>query len=646
MKNKFKILFAFIGLAMLFTACTPDAYKLGTVLDKSVLKYSIIPDAKDPNKIILKSLTPGLTPQWITPLGKSIKVNDTVKIAFPGKYNFIYGVECSGGLVQADTFKITITTTNLSYVNDPLWTNLTGGVGKSKTWVPDNGKYGYAAGFMSYADPTVVQGFESFKINWDPGNSNTGATTSDLSGTMTFDLINGPHLNVVKPNESGAVTTGSYYLDVNNHTLTTNDVSVLRIATRISEVTNWGNNIKVLELTSSRLVIAFMRTDPVQGPWWDVYNYVSKDYAGSYVGVEPQPTLPADWQTAISQNTSTAIKWVLSPSTPFNWANLDGSSMNSSWTTAADYPSWTGFSASVAASYANFSLTLNSADSSAVYVDPSGNSTKGTYLLDTKGFYTFAGVTPNFIISGGWVALTTSAKNQWRITSIEKSPTGAISGMWVGVRDAVSPQYMVYHLIPQIASASDPLKPFKTALVGKTFKIDLGRFVDWTNFSGAGGWTSSSTFGTDYTSNGWIWTASTSAVAASASLSFAASTSGSEVIATLTQDMYKADGTLVTAGYTVSGKVIIDPTIPSLTFDFPLVNFTGSTANWLPINNAMGKYFSIPLATNEWLLDLVSGTSLSTIDTNGMSLGAVDASLAAPGGAKNEVLSFFWKVSK
>lgn len=644
MKNKYKILFAFIGLTMLFTACTPEAFKSGTVLDKSVLKYSIIPDSQDPNKIILKSLTPGLTPQWITPLGRSTKVNDTVRIAFPGQYNFIYGVECGGGLVQADTFKLNITTTNLSYVNDPLWTNLSGGVGKSKTWIPDNGKYGYAAGFMSYADPTIAQGFEKYTINWDPGNGTTGATTSDLSGTMTFDLLNGPHLNVVKPNETGAITTGSYFLDVINHTLTTNDVSILRIATKISEVTNWSTNIKVLELTSSRLIIAVMRTDPAQGPWWDVYNYVSKDYASTYVGVEPTPTLPAGWQTAISQNTSTIVKWVLSPSTPFNWANLDGSSMNSGWISADLYPSWTGFSSSVAASYASFSMTMNSADNTVVYVDPNGVSTNGTYTLDDKGYYTFAGFTPNFIISGGWVALTTSTKNQWRITSIEKSPTGAISGMWVGVRDPVSPQYMVYHLIPQIASAADPLKPFKTALLGKTFKMDLGRFVDWTDFSGAGGWTSETTFGTDYASNGWVWTAATSAIAASASLSFAAN--GTEVMATLTQDVYNADGTLSKAGYTVTGKVTIDPTIPSLTFDFPLVNFTGSPASWVVTNDAMGKYFTTPLASNEWLIDLVSGTSLSTIDTNGMSLGAVDASLSAPGGAKNEVLSFFWKVSQ
>jgi hypothetical protein len=455
MKNKFKILFAFIGLVMLFTACSPDEFKLGSVLDKSTLKFSIIPDAKDPNMIIIKSLTSGVTPQWITPLGRSIRVQDTVRIAFPGKYNFIYGVECAGGLVQADTFKITITTTNLSYVNDPLWTSLTGGVGKSKTWVPDNGKYGFAAGFMSYADPSVSQEFDNFTINWDPGNTQVKATDTDFKATMTFDLIGGPHLTVVKPNEPGAPTSGTYFFDAKNHTLSTNDVTVIRIAAIITEVSNWTGNVKVLKLNDNQLRIAFMRTDPSQGPWWDVYNYVSKDYASTYVGVEPEPTLPTGWQTGVSQTTSTTVKWVLSPNTPFNWANLDGSLMNTDWTSADKYASWTGFSATIASSYANFSLTMNSADHSVVYVDPSNKSTNGTYTLDDKGVYTFAGITPNFVISGGWVTLSTTADNQWRITKIEKDISGNISGMWVGKRDPAKAEYMVYHLIPQLGGTTE-----------------------------------------------------------------------------------------------------------------------------------------------------------------------------------------------
>ncbi|HEY4789343.1 MAG TPA: hypothetical protein VIH57_25005, partial [Bacteroidales bacterium] len=137
MKNKFKIVYIFLGIALLFTACTPKEYGLGGLIEKSALKYSITQDATDPNMVILKSMTPGFTPQWITPQGRSIRVQDTVRIAFPGTYKFIYGVESDGGLVQGDTVTLDITTTNLSYVNDPLWTMICGGVGNEKTWLLD-----------------------------------------------------------------------------------------------------------------------------------------------------------------------------------------------------------------------------------------------------------------------------------------------------------------------------------------------------------------------------------------------------------------------------------------------------------------------------------------------------------------------------
>jgi len=456
MKKRFKILYAFLGMVLLFSACTTEEFSQGKLIDKSELIFSVIPDTKDPNMIIIKSLTPGVTPLWVTPFGRSSRVQDTCKIAFPGTYKFIYGVESSGGYVQStDTVSVVITTTNLSYVNDPLWTNLTGGVGKAKTWVPDNGKYGFAAGFMSYADPSVSQEYDNFAVNWDPGNATLNVTDDDLKGNMTFDLIGGPHLTVVKPNEPGAATSGTYFFDAKNHTLSTTDVTVLRIASRIAEVSNWTGSVKVLKLNDNQLRIAFMRTDPAQGPWWEIFNYVSKSYADSYVAVEPEPTLPTGWETDISQTVSKSIKWVLSTETPFNWANLDGSLMNTDWTSADKYAGWTGFNAAAAASYANFSLTLNSDNKSAVYVAPDGTSTKGSYALDEKGIYTFTGITPNFVISGGWVTLATTTANQWRITKIEKDISGNVSGMWVGKRDAVKPEYMVYHLIPQLGGTTE-----------------------------------------------------------------------------------------------------------------------------------------------------------------------------------------------
>ena len=101
--------------------------------------------------------------------------------------------------------------------------------------------------------------------------------------------------------------------------------------------------------------------------------------------------------------------------------------MNADWTSANAYASWTGFNAAAASAYANFSLTLNSDANSAVYVAPDGTTASGTYTLDEKGVFTFNGFKPTFVISGGWVTLSTTSENQWRITKIEKDVSGNVT---------------------------------------------------------------------------------------------------------------------------------------------------------------------------------------------------------------------------
>ena len=211
-KKNFKLYAALLGFILALAACQPKEFNLGTMISKNDLKYSITQDANDPNTVILESQTPGMTPLWVTPAGRSTKIKDTVKIAFPGDYQFVYGVESAGGFVQADTMVITITTTNLSYVDNPLWNMLTGGVGESKTWILDNGKYGMAPGPLSYADPSVTQEWGNYTPNWEPDGNTTGATAEDYAATMTFDLIGGPHLTSYKPNEDGVTENGVFNL--------------------------------------------------------------------------------------------------------------------------------------------------------------------------------------------------------------------------------------------------------------------------------------------------------------------------------------------------------------------------------------------------------------------------------------------------
>ena len=136
--------------------------------------------------------------------------------------------------------------------------------------------------------------------------------------------------------------------------------------------------------------------------------------------------------------------------------------------------------------------------------------------------------------------------------------------------------------------------------------------------------------------------AATSKIAQSASIKFEAS--GSDIKATLTQDVYDASGNLVTAGYSVSGKVTINPAIPSLTFEFPLVDYTGSPGAWVNKANPKGTNWTTSLGANEWIFVSHGGSNLSNISTNGMWLGAISNSIAA-GDAKDEVLAFHYVVA-
>ena len=662
MNKIFKLFTLLATVAIMFTSCSPDEFSLG---DKDVktedllegIAYKIEHDATNPNIIYLTSLMGSeYTPLWNHPQGRSQEKKVTLKIPFAGTYDVQFGVETRGGVVygQKTTFKVD--NMYAGFISNELWTLISGGAGKEKTWYLDLDANGVSRFFKgplyfygtddSWTTVTDGQKIEGDSWNWSPDyKGNTWLMNAADFGSMTFSLKGSASITVNhKTIANRGTETGNYMLNTDNHTLTVQDAAILHDSNRDGVVINWGD-IKIMSLTENTMQLAVLR-DPAlsgEGACLLVYNFISKDYFDSWVPgevVEPEPTLPSGWQTDISQTVNKSVKWILSSDTPFNWANLDGSLMNTGWTSADKYDSWTGFNAAAASNYADFSLTLNSDDKTATYVAPDGTLTSGTYTLDEKGTYTFNGFKPSFVICNGSITLSTTDANQWRITKIEKDAAGNVSGMWVGKRDAVKPEYMVYHLIPQAGGAEvDPLKAWKKALVGKTFKPDTNQFVDWINFDLSGGWTSASTFGTDFTSNGWIWNEKTSIIAKSASIKF--ELAGSDIKAILTQDVYDADGNLTTAGYSVTGKVTINPDVPSMTFEFPLVNYTGSAGAWLNTSNAKGAYYTTPLGAKEWLFISHGGSSLSTIDTGGFWLGAISNATAA-GDTKNEILGFHY----
>lgn len=294
MKNIKLLITSFLMLAalLLVSSCSPDTYSLDGPIDKSDIDFEITQDyAVDPggNTVILTNKTKGVILTWDYVTGKSNKAIETVKYAFKGNYTIKISAVTDAGIVELDPVTITVDTDNLSYVNDPLWTALSGGVGKKKSWVADNGKYGMAPGAMSYADPSTVVEWGNFTPNWEPEGNAISSTDADMhwGRYMTFSLDGGPFMTVHEANGT-TIENGSYFLDINAHTLTTTGATILRPDNYIANASNWNNNIKVLKLTENQLRIAIMRTNS-EGSWWYIWNYVSKEYADNYV---PPVTAP------------------------------------------------------------------------------------------------------------------------------------------------------------------------------------------------------------------------------------------------------------------------------------------------------------------------------------------------------------------
>lgn len=572
------IVYLIIGLLPLLSACSPDDSALGSTLSKADLKYSITQDPTDPNTIILESLTPNAIPSWTTPVGRSTKVKDKVQIAFPGEYSFVYSVMVSGGYVQADTFKLNLTTTNLNYVDNEYYKLLTGGVGKSKRWVVDNGSYGLAAGAMAYGDPTSAKNasmaLNHYDTNWSPAGNANGSTDADMhyGRVMEFSLDGGPYMKVYE-SDGSVLHSGTYSLDINAVKISTADATILNPDNFAANVANWNKNLQIVELTNNRMSIATMRTNS-EGSWWYFWNYVSEEYAKSYVPADqPDPnfTFGIDQAAALCQGYSQ--KWVLSKQTPFNWANLDASLMNAAWVSNTTYADWTGFNASATANYAKASITFKS-NGSVDVVDSDGKPTTGSYSLDSKkNLIAFSGVKPNIYISGGWVYASTTDNNQWKILDIDMK-FGKPYGIWMGKRDSPAKQYSCYYFVVDESGFDVTAKKELSSGSTQIWKMDTATPFDWGSLWGMrlNGFSSI----TDYPS----WTGYTAAAIANfdkCRVSFS-----NDGAASFTND----------SGEKVTGTFIVDEQGENITFVGMDVNFT--IAGWVACttSNKQWKIFS------------------------------------------------------
>ena len=466
MKNKFKILYAFMGLALLFTACSPNVNELGSLTDKSALKFSVTPDAVDPNMIVLKSLTPGVTPQWVTPLGRSTRVQDTVKIAFPGTYKFVYGIESAGGLVQADTVTLNITTSNLSYVNDPLWTLICGGVGQEKTWILDINAAGVSKYFggpkyfegseetwnshvlraAGILDPAIAAQLGATPANiweWAAGwSGNTWIMPAADYGTMTFDLKNnGAHIKVNHLTIPTLGTqNGTFLLDASKHTLTLNNAVIIHNSGSEADAKGGYGKANVLTLTENYMQLNI--------PGSGSYNFISKAYSDSWVPkvvnyAEPikstftQANLVGTWKyNLVGENW---ISWEIQGSGT-------GGSQENNWFKRDDMiTTLTGWGITGVAT------TFTNADSNVYVFNADGtcnlNGIANTYTV-ANGVVTFGTVLTGTEWSLVSIALSGKTVNVLNVTSIGTTPYVS-SGIWLGIRNGTKNEDQAIQLVKQ-----------------------------------------------------------------------------------------------------------------------------------------------------------------------------------------------------
>lgn len=501
-----------LGLILAMFACQPDEFNLGGVLSKSDLQYSITQDATDPNMVILESLTPGVTPLWVTPMGRSTRVKDTLRFPFAGEYQFVYGVESAGGLVQADTYQLNITTDNFDYVTDPLWTMLTGGVGESKTWVldlfPKDEAPSYAKYFVgplyfygtddSWATVTEGQTVEGDSWNWKAdwaGNGSWlfGSETQLDYGTMTFDLIGGAHMTV-DHKILGRQESGSFMLDASNHTMRTTDAYILHDAGRDGVVIDWGD-LKVLSLTENTMQLAALRDAALsgEGACLLVYNFIAKDYSDSWVAPDqpdPEPPYDGDANEDLTTAVSTTKTWKIDMDIPYNWHGLDGSALNEVASTASDggfaFSTWTPPYDEAAFGAVSMTLTKEGDDGGTYSIQTLDGSYEGSYTVDESNNIDFGQPVTFFSNVGGWLTFGTTAENTLRIIISEKDAIGNIEGIWLGQRSTDKAEYLSLHLSPVAGSgADDVVTATKKIITAKTWKLDSDRTYDKTTSWGA-----------------------------------------------------------------------------------------------------------------------------------------------------------------
>ncbi len=463
MKRKLYIFALIVSAVMLLGACSPDEHDMeskdiesGDLVEG--IAYSITHDSSNPNIVYLTNLLgTQYTPLWEHPQGRSQEQVVTLKMPFAGTYSVTFGVETRGGVVYGNPTTFTIDDFCSDFVDNELWTYISGGVGNSKKWFIDldeNGVSKYFSGPVyfygtddSWATVTDGEVIDGDTWNWQADwGSVSGWQWNSYAmdyGYMEFGLSGGSTVTVVM-NDLNETYNGTYMLDTDNHTIQFTDAELLHDTCNDSQVASWSGTMKLLSLNENAMQIGVER---VSDPCLLVFNYISEDYYNSWIPETDDnvtPELDDNWQDYVTQVTTTSMTWKLSADSPFDWCDKDGSRKNS-FAATSDYPSW----CTPASDASDIELTVNSTTSQYSVSLPDGTSVSGSFTLSSDGIYTFDSGLSSYLIGSDWIYFSADDDNALRVMSYTVSSAGVISDLWLGAKEYDASgslyQYLAYH---------------------------------------------------------------------------------------------------------------------------------------------------------------------------------------------------------
>lgn len=299
-----KSTYLFAAALMLLGACAPDSHSLDAPsLQPADLTHgsAFSVSVDEQNTVSLKSLLDkSYNCYWVHPNGRAQGPEASLQLPFAGTYEVTFGIDTRGGVVYGAPYQFEITTNNMSLLEDPLYTYLTGGVGSTKRWVPCDKDYGVGqcTAPVMYCNPDDVMndgsgdtniGINHMRPNWDPGFQSWLIPAEDayMDSYMEFTLddVNGCSITEYRGEagsrgaSTGSTSTGKWTLNVsdkNRPTLSFSDAYAMHNVGFDEVCSNYTNNIIITELTPYFLQLATMRTNS-EGAWWIIWNFIAAD---------------------------------------------------------------------------------------------------------------------------------------------------------------------------------------------------------------------------------------------------------------------------------------------------------------------------------------------------------------------------------